>query len=417
MRRNNKKIIVLCWCLTCLASAQAQRHEIYNPNIASLQVMAGSDWRSLPIAQLGGTPIRIDFDELSHDNHRYTYKIEHCEANWQTTQSLYESNYMAGGIDNMTIDNIEQSINTTQLYTHYSLTIPNENCHLTMSGNYKLTVIDDDNGEKILTACFMLYEPIVKIGINYVTNTDVDINKSHQQVRLSLSYNGLKITNPTTQLHTVVLQNRRWDNAVIDAKPDYISANGLEWLHNKQLIWNAGNVYRKFEMLDLDHPTMGIDEITWDGERFHAKVMEDTPRPSYVYDESAQGAFIIRNSDNSEINYTCDYAQVHFTLKTDRQNGDVYLNGDWTRDQFQKESLMEYDETDKSYHATIPLKQGYYSYQYLVKKEDGNTSPVSTEGNFYQTQNYYDALVYYRATGDRTDRLVGWESTVKGKTE
>ena len=108
---------------------------------------------------------------------------------------------------------------------------------------------------------------------------------------------------------------------------------------------------------------------------------------------------------------------MHFTLKTDRQNGDVYLNGDWTRDQFQKESLMEYDETDKSYHATIPLKQGYYSYQYLVKKEDGNTSPVSTEGNFYQTQNYYDALVYYRATGDRTDRLVGWESTVKGKTE
>jgi len=71
---------------------------------------------------------------------------------------------------------------------------------------------------------------------------------------------------------------------------------------------------------------------------------------------------------------------------------------------------MEYDEKKHCYHATVFLKQGYYSYQYLVLKDDGSTHPVSTEGNFFQTANRYDALIYYRGTGDRTDKLVGWKS-------
>lgn len=403
-----KRLITLCWCLVAMIAAQAQRNEIYNPNIASLQVMAGSDWRNLPITQLGGNAIHIDFDELSHDYHRYTYKIEHCEADWSASQDIYENDYMTGYNDNLTIENYEQSINTTQLYTHYRLTIPNENCRLTLSGNYKLTVIDDQTGDKVLTACFMVYEPKVKVGLAYVTNTDVDINKSHQQVRINMNYNGLRVTNPSTQIKTIVLQNRRWDNAALNTKPDYISADGLQWLHNRQLIFDAGNVYRKFELLDLDHPTMGIDAISWDGERFHAKVIEDTPRPSFVYDESAQGAFIIRNSDNYECNNTCDYAQVHFTLKTTRQPGEVYINGDWTGDRFLPAYRMQYDEASHCYTATIPLKQGYYSYQYLVEKEDGSSQPVNTEGNFYQTENHYDMLVYYRGNGDRTDQLIGW---------
>lgn len=403
-----KKRIILFSCLAVMTSAHAQRNEIYNPNVASLQVMAGSDWTNLPITQLGGNAIHIDFDELSHEYHRYTYKIEHCEADWSTSTDIYESDYMTGYNDILTIDNYEQSINTTQLYTHYSLTIPNENCKLTMSGNYKLTVVDDQTGEKILAAYFMVYDPKLKIGLDYTTNTEIDINKSHQQVRFSINYNGLRVNNPSTQIKTIVLQNRRWDNAAINTQPDYISADGLQWKHNRHLIFDAGNVYRKFELLDTDHPTMGIDAINWDGNWFHAKVIEDTPRPSYVYDESAQGAFIIRNSDNNECNYTCDYAQVHLTLKTGQLPGEVYVNGDWTYDQFLLPYRMQYDNANKCYTATIPLKQGYYSYQYLMKKDNNGFQPVDTEGNFYQTANRYDVLVYYRGNSDRTDQLIGW---------
>ena len=56
----------------------------------------------------------------------------------------------------------------------------------------------------------------------------------------------------------------------------------------------------------------------------------------------------------------------------------------------------------------LPLKQGYYSYQYLLVTADGRTQPVPTEGNFFQTENQYQALIYYRPQGGRTDQLVAY---------
>ena len=70
---------------------------------------------------------------------------------------------------------------------------------------------------------------------------------------------------------------------------------------------------------------------------------------------------------------------------------------------------MEYDEETCSYQGRVLLKQGYYSYQYLVLRDDGSTMPVSTEGSFFQTVNKYQVLVYYRGLGGRTDRLVGFK--------
>lgn len=224
---------------------------------------------------------------------------------------------------------------------------------------------------------------------------------------MELDHTQLRITHPN-QLNIVVLQNGRWDNAVINPKPDYLSAGKMSWQHVRALIFDAGNEYRKFEFLDTDHPTMGIDAIDWDGSDYQVKVMTDSPRPNYVYDEAAKGSFYIRNSDNVENNNTCEYAQIHFTLKAPKLPGDVYLNADWTYGRFLPEYRMEYDEMTKTYHARLFMKQGYYSYQYLMKMEDGSIRLLPSEGNFYQTQNKYNVLVYYRAQSDRTDRLVGY---------
>jgi hypothetical protein len=46
---------------------------------------------------------------------------------------------------------------------------------------------------------------------------------------------------------------------------------------------------------------------------------------------------------------------------------------------------------------------------------DGHPHPVPSEGNFYQTENNYQALVYYRERGGRTDRLVGFAEVTKSR--
>lgn len=410
---SNIKGACRCACTLLLFSSfspvLAQRHEILSPTITSLQVVAGKDWLLPPITQLGGEPINISFDDLTHEYHRYTYRIEHCEADWTTSEEIFTSDYCEGYYEDNPIDDLVESINTNTLYTHYSLQIPNERCRLKIGGNYRLTVVDNNNDDTpILTVCFMVVEPLMKVGLSMTTNTDYDINKRHQQIAMDLKYGNLTVTSPETQIKTVVMQNGRWDNAVVNAKPQYVMSDGLRWDHCRDFIFNGGNEYRKFEILDPGHPTLGIETISWDGENYNAMIWTDEPRQSYVYDEDANGAFYIRNSDNFENDYSSDYILTHFRLKSPHLEGKVYLNASWTYDRFEPKYEMQYDNLAQLYTTTLPLKQGYYSYQYLWLRNDGTTAPVPSEGNFYQTENQYQALVYYRPIGGRTDRLVGF---------
>lgn len=399
------------FCFFSLAS-YGQRNEILAPNIATLQVMAGEDWQSMPVIKLNDdTPVNISFDELSHTYHRFSYSIQHCEADWTPSTDLLESDFIDGFATGNTIDDNEQSVNTNTIYTHYNLQIPNERCKLKLSGNYTVTVFDEDkNNRPVLKACFMVAEQTMTVGLEITTNTDIDVNKSHQQVSMTLNFGGMRVTNPSEQIKTVVMQNYRWDNAVVNIKPQYVRSDGLVWSHCKDLIFSAGNEYRKFETLDPTHTTMGLENVGWNGKQYQAWLFVDEPRPSYIYDEDANGAFYIRNSDNVGNNTESDYVLTYFRLRTQRQNGDIYLNGAWTNDRFLPQYKMTYNENDGLYEAVIPLKQGYYSYQYILMQPDGVTTPLPSEGNFYQTENSYQALVYYREQGGRTDKLVAYAS-------
>lgn len=410
-----KKTLLILLSLILVKNVSAQRNEIYDRGIASLQVVAGQQWLSLPIIKLGShgpnERINISFDDLTHTYHRYVYRIEHCEADWTVSDQLFSSDYIEGFQDGNTIDDIVESINTNTLYTHYSLQIPNEQCSLKMSGNYKLTVYDENDGDRpMFTACFMVIEPAMGVALDVTTNTDIDINKAHQQVSMQVNYGGINVTDPMSQIKTVIMQNRRWDNAKVNPRPQYIMPDGLKWEHNRDLIFQAGNEYHKYEILDVDHPSMGIDRIVWDGNDYQVYPYVCTPRPNYLYDEDANGAFYIRNSDNIENDISSEYVYVHYTLKTpQRFAGDIYVNGAWTNDLFTPEYLMTYDEINKCYTATIRQKQGYYSYQYVLVDDNGVSQAVPSEGSFYQTENKYQALVYYRGRGERTDRLVGYQ--------
>lgn len=396
---------LLLLCATC----SAQRNEILSSRIASLQVVAGEDWLSMPVIELGGEqPVNISFDDLTHEYHRYAYKLEHCEADWSVSGELFQSDYCEGFAEGNTIDDITESINTNVLYTHYAMQLPNDKCNIKMSGNYRLTIYDENSGDEVAVACFMVVEQLMALQLSATTNTDIDTNGKHQQVGAQLGYGSLKVNNPRNEVKTVFLQNGRWDNAVVNTEPQYYMADGLRWTHNRDLIFSGGNEYRKFETLSVSHTTMGIEAVDWDGSNYHAYVWTDEPRPSYVYDEDANGSFYIRNSDNVENDYASEYLYVHFRLMSPQQGGDIYLNGVWTNDRTLPQYLMTYNTQEQCYENTLLLKQGYYSYQYLLEKSDGTLVPLPSEGSFCHTENQYQCLVYYRGAGQRTDQLVAY---------
>ena len=405
-----KAIFFLSLVFICNLNICAQRNEILDKNIASLQVVANNDWLSLPIITLNSNDfVNISFDDLTHEYHRYCYKIEHCEADWQTSSALFESDYIDGFASGNTIDDVQESTNTVQLYTHYKISFPNNKCRPKISGNYRVTIYDENDEKHVVCrAYFMIVEPSMGVHLNVTTNTDIDINGKYQQIEMAIDYGNNIVSNPQTQIKTVVMQNSRWDNAVINAHPQYIKANGLQWIHCKDYIFDGGNEYRKFETLDVTHTTMGLESINWDGHNYHAWIWTDEPRPSYIYDKDANGAFLIRNSDNIDNDVNSDYIITHFRLKTPQIPYPIYINGFFTNDRFLPQYEMKWNEKNLQYEGELLLKQGYYSYQYLMMKPEGKLKPVPSEGNFCQTENTYQALIYFKANGDRTDRLVGY---------
>ena len=159
-----KKKIILALLMLAPLSLSAW-HSIKAPNIKSLQVIKNDDFEALPVLQLHGQDVlSISFDELSHNYHRFIYRVEPCNPDWTPAEGLFESDWLEG-LNNQPIEQYDNSINTTVLYTHYELQFPNEHTNLRMSGNYRLHIIDDDSEEEVLVVELRVAEPIMLVGL------------------------------------------------------------------------------------------------------------------------------------------------------------------------------------------------------------------------------------------------------------
>ncbi len=139
--------------------------------------------------------------------------------------------------------------------------------------------------------------------------------------------------------------------------------------------------------------------------------MTDAPRPNYLYDEDGNGLSVIRKEGSGDPETEADYAFVHFNLACDSlADTDIHVCGQWNGYSLSPEHRMRYNNDTQEYETDIFLKQGYYNYLYLAvngkNPQKGQTGPI--EGNFFQTENNYSIYIYYRRTGDRYDRLVGF---------
>ena len=411
--------IILAIAASVAAYATDTRTAIFDNNFRSLRACTESNYYAPPVVELGGDDrVRIEFDEMSPEMRYMRYSLLHCDANWQPSQ-LVESDYV-DGFNEADIEEYDFSSGTFANYVHYGISLPNEDMPILLSGNYLLRVYPEEDSENtLLQVRFSIVEKAVDIFAEVTSRTDIDYNKSHQQVTVTVDTKDYRVENMYADLKVVVTQNARSDNEAIVTNPLRVSSNKAFFEHDRKLIFPAGNEFRRFEMTTTNYIGMGIDRYAYHDPFYHAELKIDEPRcyGSYTYDQTQYGRFTIRESNAFDSNTGADYMIVHFALDIPRQSGgDIFVDGEFTQHNFTNANRMHFNEATNRYELDMPLKQGAYNYQYLWLPHGSKaalTAPI--EGDFYQTVNEYQIKVYNRRLGERYDRLIGYTVLYSGQ--
>jgi hypothetical protein len=392
-------------------SAQPFRTQPLSERVKTLRVHSSIAWDAPAIIPFNSeSSIEISFDILGASSEYLTYTLTHCNADW-TPSSLASSEYLVG-LQNNYIEDYASSFNTRMDYVHYKLAVPNDKVRLKISGNY-LVQIWDNEGNPLLNACFSLLESQVSIATQSSSVTDKGINSHFQAVSFELSY-GNEVKSPIQDLKVYVQQNRRFDNEATLLKPLHVQNRKVVYDHNPALIFDAGNEYRAFEMTTVRYNGLGIETVEYHAPYYHTILKPDRRRNNhfYSYNEDINGRVYIRNIETDYPDTEADYEIVHFYLPCDKpMNEPVYILSDAFHNLPDVRSQMEYSLQDSGYVKSVLLKEGYYNYLYVTRKN--NALPASTasiEGNYHETENEYRVMVYFRPLGGRYDRLVGFET-------
>lgn len=396
-------------CAT-MSVAQDTMNGIFDQRFRTLQVkVEGNDYAPAIIMLNTDDRITISFDELADDYSYLRYSLIHCDSQWKPS-GLVDPEF----VDGFNLGEIEQyefSQLASTRYVHYSVSLPNDQVRFTISGNYLLRVFAEDNPDyTLLQARFMVCENIMGVTADVTSRTDIDYNRSSQQLSIEVDTRQENVNNMYQDLTVVITQNGRTDNTATITAPMRVSGRKVCYEHLRPLIFDAGNEYRRMEVVSTTYPGMGVEEITYATPYYHMVLNTDMPRyaSNYTYDQTQHGRFTIREYNSSMSDVEADYVIVHFSLEMPQLiNTDIFLDGDFTYRRFDPDSRMIYDNATGTYQKSLLLKQGAYNYQYLAVPTSsmrGKTSIV--EGNFYQTVNEYVITVYYRQPSSRYDRLV-----------
>ncbi|WP_226063928.1 type IX secretion system plug protein [Kaistella polysaccharea] len=351
----------------------------------------------------------LRFDDLSNSSTVYRYTIKHLDRNWQD-DGLFFTEYANGSLNGL-IDQLQYSFNTLQPYTNYTLTFPNDKIQPKISGNFELIVYYDSPEKPLFTKRFSVVEDGANLALNISRTLDSRNKQLNQRVEVQAIGSNSSMTSNLNSLSLNVIQNNNWKTAIFNQKPSSTLGNKVLF-QQMNLAFPGNNEFYYFDNKNMSQPfdmvaqTESIDGINYT----YLHPVWAFPL-NYQYQPDVNGAFYFRRNDlgierNAE--READYSWVYFALDSDKTDKEIFVLGGFNDFTPSKENQMFYDETARKYLAKIYLKQGFYNYILATKNPDGSLNLGEINGNFWQTENLYQAFLYYQPFGRNYDGLLGY---------
>ncbi|WP_312342240.1 type IX secretion system plug protein [Chryseobacterium binzhouense] len=381
---------------------------LFGQNIQSIQLFNPQTNDETPVISMGQQLI-LRFDDLTNSSEVYRYTIKHYDRNWQDDNLFFSE--IANGQMNAMLDEFQYSFNTLQPYTHYVLRFPNEKIQPKISGNFELIVYKRSADQPIIKRRFSIVEDQVNLALNISRFADAKNPGLNQRVEVQAVAKAGDLTSNVNSMTLTLMQNNNPHMVISGQKPSATMGNKLLF-QQLNLIFPGNNEFYYFDnknmrmAVDMVRATEVLDGVN----QTYLHPVWAYPL-NYQYQPDVNGAWYYRRNDlglerNAE--READYSWVHFSLDSEPMNKELYILGGFNDFQPRKEFQMQYDEASQKYIAKIYLKQGFYNYILATKEANGSLNFGEINGNFWQTENLYQAFLYYRPFGRNYDGLIGY---------
>ncbi|WP_374174986.1 DUF5103 domain-containing protein [Flavobacterium tructae] len=392
------------------ATAQEVQTEVNPPyNIKTVSfVQNGSN--VIPIFELGEA-FQFQFDDLFGNEANYYFEVIHCDYNWKPSD-IPKTDYIIG-FDNQRITDYLNSFNTLQIYSHYRLPFPNQfTSQLRISGNYMLRILNEDK-EVVLSRKFILYENHCTVATQVKRSRDLSNIEHKQNLDFNISSNDIVFQTPLQNVKVLLLQNGNFNTSIKNIVPQYTIGNQLVYKYDKETQFWGGNEFLYFENKDIRAASTNIAKVGTSGDIYNSYLFTNLARANQIYsnNQDVNGNFVVKNINASNNEIEADYAWVYFSLSAPTfraSNKDIYISGMFNNYSLSPEYKMDYNSEKGIFEKAVMIKQGFTAFQYTVADKKGVIDYENAiDGNFYQTENEYTILVYYRESTDRYQRVIG----------
>lgn len=409
-----KKVYIYIFILSFQLSFAQTYNEILPPeHIKTLKLFNPQTNDDTPVIRMGSEYLILSFDDLNQGFKEYNYKIEHYNADW-TPSGIFQSEFLDGYSSNY-IRDYSNSFNTYQAYTHYEVAIPNRDIRLKLAGNYVIKVFTDDENNPVFTRRFAIYEDR-KVVLGVHEERAIGSGDWNQRISVIASSGQMNMTETPDGAYLFVMKNGNWEDHLVIRQPQFMNPSQLTYKDQKHL-FKGGSEYLWFDTKNIEAGAMTTESIFKDeGGLYHAVLRPDFQKWNLGYfdDNDVNGSFYIRNVKLLNQNLSgseADYCWVHFAMdEFDDAGGtkELYVVGAFNNWQLSPEYRLRLSDAN-FWEVSLLLKQGYYNYQYAVlNKSTGEVDFTKIDGSFWETENVYQALFYYRPWGVRYDVLMGY---------
>ncbi|MEY4702283.1 MAG: hypothetical protein RIR96_180 [Bacteroidota bacterium] len=415
----------LVFCLTLFYFFQLYGQlpqEKTSDNIISAQLFVTGDQQSLPVYTLNSDiKLELEFDDLDGGIKNYYYTFVLCDYQWQPSR-LSAFDYIKGFTQNR-ITTYRYSNIAFARYTHYQAFLPDRNIMPSRSGNYLLKVfLDGDTSKTVFTKPFMVLDPKVAVSAQVLQPFTPQLFNTHQRIKFTANVKELNSFSAPQQIKAVILQNNRWDIAQKDISPTFLRGNILEYNQEQIGVFPGGKEWRWLDLRSFRLQSDRVESGTYGPEKREFVLKKDIDKSGdrYVYFPDYNGAYNITTCESINPLWQGDYATIQFRLgKTDGNpysREDVYLIGGFTGYMLNDKWKMNYDPESGEYRLNALMKQGYYNYAYVALGQTQDKLRRPLEGDYWETENSYTILLYYKSFTDRNDQLIGM-STINSRTD